>query len=207
MKSIKWLSLILVVAMLGTLVVSCAPATPEPTKVAPAVPTKAPVATNPVDAVEIKAPVTVTLWHTASAGRETAIKKIAADFSKANPLITVNVEYINGYTELYKKMMASIQAGAVPEMAVSYESMIADYAAVKVVIQLDDYVNSTKYGLTKEDLADMPADMLEICRFPVYGNKLYTFPFTKSLLVMYYNADLLKDAGFDKPPATWDDFV
>jgi ABC-type glycerol-3-phosphate transport system substrate-binding protein len=24
---------------------------------------------------------------------------------------------------------------------------------------------------------------------------------------MYYNADLLKAAGFDKPPATWDDFI
>jgi len=216
MNRTKILGLLAVFFLLASLVPACAPAptaTPVPTKPpAPAptatpAPTKPPAPANPVDAVEIKAPVTVTLWHTQSAGRETALKKIVADFMKANPNITVNLEYIDGYTNLYKKMMAAIQAGAVPEMAVSYESMIADYAAARVVIPLDDYINSTKYGLTKADLEDMPADMLAICRFPTLGNKMYTFPFTKSLLVLYYNADLLKDAGFDKPPATWDDFV
>ena len=214
MNKTKWLGLLLVVALLASLVAACGGATPTaaPTAApkattapqATAAPTKAP---NPVDAVEIKAPVAVTLWHTQSAGRETALKKIVADFTAANPNITVNLEYINGYTDLYKKMMASIQAGAMPDMAVSYESMIADYAQAKIVVALDDYVNSAKYGLSKDDLADMPADMLEICRFPAMGNKLYTFPFTKSLLVLYYNADLLKDAGIDKAPATWDDFV
>ena len=213
MKSTKWLGLLLVMAMLATVLAGCggaatptaAPAGADQPRTA--APTKPAAAANPVDAVEIKAPVTITFWHTQSAGRETAMKKIAADFTKANPNITVNLEYINGYTDLYKKMMASIQAGALPDLAVSYESMIADYATAKIVVPLDDYVNSTKYGLSKEDLADMPADMLEICRNPLLGNKLYTFPFTKSLLVMYYNADLLKAAGFDKPPATWDDFI
>jgi ABC-type glycerol-3-phosphate transport system substrate-binding protein len=209
MKSSKLLGLLLVAAMLTTALAGCGGATP--TAAPTAAPTKAPAPTaaptNPVDSVEIKAPITITFWHTQSAGRETAMKKIAADFTKANPNITVNLEYINGYTDLYKKMMASIQAGALPDLAVSYESMIADYATAKIVVPLDDYVNSTKYGLTKEDLADMPSDMLDICRNPLLGNKLYTFPFTKSLLVMYYNADLLKAAGFDKPPATWDDFI
>jgi ABC-type glycerol-3-phosphate transport system substrate-binding protein len=207
MKATKFLSLLLVAMLLATLITACGatPTAAPPPTAAPAKATAVPA--NPVDAVEIKAPVTITFWHTQSAGRETALKAIVADFTKANPTITVNLEYINGYTELYKKMMASIQAGAMPELAVSYESMIADYAQAKIVIALDDYINSAKYGLTKDDLADMPADMLEICKFPTMGNKLYTFPFTKSLLVMYYNADLLKAAGFDKPPATWDDFV
>ena len=157
MKKTKWLGLLLVVALLASLVAACGGATPTaaPTAAptghnrpagAPPAPTKAP---NPVDAVEIKAPVTITFWHTQSAGRETALKQIVADFTKANPNITVNLEYINGYTDLYKKMMASIQAGAMPDMAVSYESMIADYAQAKIVVALDDYVNSTKYGLTQ----------------------------------------------------------
>lgn len=207
MKTPKLLSLLLVAVMLATLITACGgtpTAAPQPTA-APPKPTTPPA--NPVDSVTISAPVTITFWHTQSAGRETALKGIVADFMKANPNITVNLEYINGYTELYKKMMASIQAKAMPDLAVSYESMIADYAQANIVVQLDDYINSTKYGLTKEDLADMPADMLEICKFPTMKNGIFTFPFTKSLLVMYYNADLLKAAGFEKPPATWDDFV
>src|SRR5439155_64774 len=40
---------------------------------------------------------------------------------------------------------------------------------------------------------------------PQYGNKLLSWPFTKSLAVMYVNNDVLKEIG--KPiPKTWDEF-
>jgi len=36
---------------------------------------------------------------------------------------------------------------------------------------------------------------------------MYSFPFCKSVLMMYVNKRVLRDAGIETPPATWDEFV
>jgi len=37
--------------------------------------------------------------------------------------------------------------------------------------------------------------------------KMWMMPFNKSNLVMYYNIDMLKEAGFNAPPKTWNEFA
>ena len=37
--------------------------------------------------------------------------------------------------------------------------------------------------------------------------KLMAIPFANSNLLLYYNEDALKEAGFDAPPATWDELA
>ncbi|MGC8978785.1 extracellular solute-binding protein, partial [Caldisericum sp.] len=37
--------------------------------------------------------------------------------------------------------------------------------------------------------------------------KMWMMPFNKSVEVMYYNIEMLKEAGFDHPPRTWDEFA
>jgi len=39
------------------------------------------------------------------------------------------------------------------------------------------------------------------------GGQLYGVPFEVETLELFYRKDLLAKAGFDKPPATWEDFV
>ena len=36
---------------------------------------------------------------------------------------------------------------------------------------------------------------------------MLSFPFTKSLLILYANDDMLAEAGFSEPPKTWDEFA
>jgi len=40
-----------------------------------------------------------------------------------------------------------------------------------------------------------------------YQGKLYGMPWYNSAKHLFYNAKLLKDAGFDKPPTTLDELV
>jgi multiple sugar transport system substrate-binding protein len=91
-------------------------------------------------------------------------------------------------------------------MAVGYESMVADYMDANAVVSLDDYVKSTKYGLTKAETDDFVPAFWEANKYPQFKNQMLSFPFTKSMLAMYYNADMLKAAGIAKVPETWDDF-
>jgi ABC-type glycerol-3-phosphate transport system substrate-binding protein len=84
--------------------------------------------------------------------------------------------------------------------------MVADYMKANAVVALDDYVNSAQYGLSKADQDDLFPFAVNRNRFPQFGNKLLSFPFTTSDLNLYYNADMLKQVGVNEPPATWDDF-
>jgi ABC-type glycerol-3-phosphate transport system substrate-binding protein len=161
----------------------------------------------PVDEVEIKRPVEVVFWHTQAGSNAEALNKIISDFEATNPLIRIKAEYVGDYTQLYQKIMAAIQAGSPPDMAVSYESMVAEYMKAGVVVPLDEYVGSKRYGLSKESFEDIFPGYIETNRFPQFGGKLLSFPFTKSNLMLYYNLDMIRAAGFKGPPRTWDEFI
>lgn len=163
---------------------------------------------NPVDKVTLGSePITLTFWHTQPAGpRQEKLQQIVNQFQAKYPTVKINLEFVDGYTNLYKKLLTGIAANSYPDIAVAYPSQIAEYQQAGVVVPFDDYITSEKYGLSKEELDDFIESYLAESRhYPEYGNKYLSFPFTKSLLVMYYNEDKLKEAG-QKVPTTWDEF-
>ena len=185
----------LVAIVLVPLVAACAGGAPSPA-----------ATPNAVDQLDLKGPVALTLWHTQTGTNATALQAMVDDFNKTNKnAITVTLQFQGSYTQLYQKNLAAIQAGTLPELAVAYESFVADYQKAGVVVNLDPYVSSTKYGLAKESLDDIFKAYLDTNRFPQFDNALLSFPFTKSLLIMYQNDDLLKELGMASPK-TWDEF-
>ncbi|MCD6519096.1 MAG: extracellular solute-binding protein, partial [Anaerolineae bacterium] len=152
--------------------------------------------------------VTITFWHPQApeSFRGKLLEEIIKEFEAKYPEITVESVYQGNYTDLYKKLLAAIAAGTPPDCAVSYPSMISEYLKADAVVELDQYINDPEIGLTAEDLADIFPGYLAECRFPQYGNKYYAFPFTKSAVGMWYNMDLIRAAGYDHPPRTWEEF-
>jgi len=152
--------------------------------------------------------VTITFWHPQAPDdfRGELLDGIIADFQEQYPEITVEATFQGGYTDLNKKIMASIAAGDYPDCAIAYPSMIADYLQADACLALDELMNDSEVGLTQADMTDLFAGYLAEGRFPQYGNKYYAFPFTKSAVGMWYNLDLLKEAGFDAPAKTWEEF-
>jgi len=142
--------------------------------------------------------VDVTFWHTQTGANATALDEMVKTFNdtvgKAKK-VTIKAEYQGNYTQLYQKVLAAIQAGSPPDMAVAYESQIADYMKAKAVVEFDAWVNA----LGKQNLDDIFPGYIETNKFPAYGNKMLSFPFTKSVAVMYYNEDALKAAGVRVP--------
>src|SRR3954464_1477263 len=165
---------------------------------------QAPAATTEAD-LDITAPVTITLWHALTSdpqkgALEAAVKKFNETNGKG---ITVQAVVQGNYTQLYQKTLGAIQAGALPELAHAYESFVADYMKAAVVVDLGPYKDSKTNGLTKESQDDIYKGYYDTNTFPQYGNRLLSWPFTKSLAVMYVNNDILKEIG--KPiPKTWD---
>ena len=159
-----------------------------------------------VDNVTISSPVTLTFWHSQTGPNAEALNKVIADFQAANPNITIDAQNQGTYSDIYKKSIAAINGGGLPDLSVAYESFVSEYQAANVVLPLEDYVNSSKYGLSAQDIQDFYPVYITDNQYPEYNNQMLSFPFTKSALVMYYNADKLKEAGLSVPKI-WDEFV
>ena len=165
----------------------------------------APAASTQAD-IDLTGPVALTLWHTQTGANAKALQDLVDKFNSTNDKkITVTLQYQGSYTQLYQKNLSAIQAGALPELAVAYESFVADYEKADVVLNLDPYVSSAKNGLTKAQQDDVYKSYFDTNRFPQFGNQLLSFPFTKSLLITYQNDDILKELG-KSAPKTWDEF-
>lgn len=161
-------------------------------------------AATAVDRVELRAPLALTLWHAAQ--NVAALEALASEFNRTNPQhITVTLEAQGSYTQLYERTLLAIQSGRPPDLAVAFESFVADYMKADAVVELDAYLSSRRYGLSKESRDDIFAAYLETNRFPQFGNKLLSFPAGKSLLVMYENGEVLRELGLTSP-RTWADF-
>jgi len=152
-------------------------------------------------------PNAVVLWDRQTTETADLLRELVTEFNTGRPGLQVTAQYSGGYTEIFQKVRASIQAGKLPAMAVAYQSMTSEYIEAGAVVPLDDFVSHPEFGLTAEDRDDFFPSVLETNRFAEYGGKLYSFPFCKSVLMMYFNKRVLAEAGIEEPPATWDAFL
>ncbi|MFO7898625.1 MAG: ABC transporter substrate-binding protein [Planctomycetota bacterium] len=145
-------------------------------------------------------------WHTQAQENAELLQKIVDDYNATGPPIPVKLVYSGGYSALFRKVRVAIPTGKLPDLVVAYESMVAEYIQSDAGVALDPYIHDPEIGLSKESFADIFPSILENNRYAAFGNKFYTFPFTKSLLMFYYNLDLIRKAGFEKRPETWKEF-
>ena len=114
-------------------------------------------------------------------------------------------EYAGRYEDIYKKMVTGIQSGQLPGLIVAYQNQALAYAAADAIVDLKPYVNSPKWGLSEEEKADFFAAFLKQDMSDQLGIRL-GFPPNRSMEVLYYNEDWLKELGYDGPPQNWGQF-
>ncbi len=182
----KYSVLVLALALAVWVAACAAPAAPQPTAA-------------PAKVVELQ------FWHGQSQSQQAALNGLVDKFNASHPNVKVTATFQGTYTDLYKKVTAAIAAGSPPDLAIAYQNDVANYIKSDAVISLDDMMKDPKIGFTADDLKDVFPAFID--RYPQYGNKVYSIAFMRSMEVMYYNVDMLKAAGFDKPPESWDDFL
>ncbi len=199
---------------------TAAPATKPPEATKPPAPTTAataPAATKPPAPTATLRPPAVTaapgairinVWHHFSAPEQVEMmQRFADEFNAKNPQYYVVVTMQGTTGDIGRKVNAAITAGALPEIATGNPGDVFDWNTSGAVVALDDYIKDAKDGLTADQLTDMTMKVPngELFFDQVGGKTLGVSP-GRSMSVLYYNADMLKAAGFNDPPATWDDF-
>ncbi len=144
-------------------------------------------------------------WHSQSDQKAKVLREIIAKYNASNPPLKVQEEFVGDYDPAYRKTLIALRAKQPPDLAQAYESMVAEYMKFQAVADLDPYLEAE--AKTSDILKDIYPQFIEGNRYPAFGNQLLSLPFTKSILMLYYNLDMLKEIGRDRPPVTWEDFL
>lgn len=155
---------------------------------------------------ELEDDVTISFWHVYQGADQEAIDALIAEFEDQYPNIDVEVQFTGGFAEQNQKIVSGLQAGDPPNVAIAYPSNVLDYQTSKAVLNLSPYITNGDVGLTDEELEDIFPIQRIINRYEVADGEFLSFPFTANVMVLYYNADMLKEVGIEAPPATWDEF-
>jgi multiple sugar transport system substrate-binding protein len=121
--------------------------------------------------------------------------ELVSDFEKASG-IKVNQTIVQ-YNERLDKINTAIQGGGGFDVVQMDTIWTAQFAAAGWVEDLTDRI-------TDAIKKDVPQSSLSAV---TYQGKLYGMPLFNSSKHLFYNEKLLKDAGFNAPPTTLDEFV
>ena len=150
---------------------------------------------------------TVVFWHQHTKAREQALNEIVDEFNQTNEWgITVQAEYQGGYTDIFNKMLTVLNTADVPDLVVAYQNQAATYQVAEALVDMNSLVKSYKWGLSQLEQRDFFKSFFNQDIFPNFKNARLGFPPNRSEEVLYYNADWLKELGYDAPPATPEQF-
>lgn len=141
-------------------------------------------------------PVTVTFssW----VGSDPTMKKMAADFHKLHPNITIQFQNVSA-DNASQKLTTQIAGGNPPDVAYIDASNTSDFASRGALVDLSNYISRS--SIVKPD------DYVDAFKtFVTYDNKMWGLPIDGESTGLFYRTDLFKAAGISGPPKTWDEF-
>ena len=168
-------------------------------------PTEAPVVDPWAEVVPAKE---IVWWHQHTGeAREAAIAKIISDFNATNEYgITVTAEYAGSYGDIFNKMLPILNTPDVPDVVVGYQNQVATYQLADSMFDMNELINHPVYGMTQEEQDDFFPGFFAQDVLSLFDNQRLGLAPNRSMEVMYYNMDWLKELGFEAPPTTPEEF-
>lgn len=143
-------------------------------------------------------PVTIQVFYPVAVDAPIAqiLNGYVEEFQAANPNITVEPVFSGGYGDVKTAIQTTIEGGGKPPaLAVMLATDIYDLVNAGYIAPLDDFIAASDPTYIADFL---PAYMAN----STYAGQTWSIPFQRSAVVLYYNADLFKEAGLE-PPTDW----
>lgn len=146
--------------------------------------------------------VQIVFWHAMGGPLGRVMNDLIDRYNRSQESYFIKAIGMGSYDTLAKKILASLVAKEAPDIAQNYETLTKKFIKHNKIVCLDDFLASESEDI-KSDIIPI---MLENNTF---NGKLYSFPFNKSVPVLYYNKDLFRKVGLDpdKPPSTLDELA
>jgi multiple sugar transport system substrate-binding protein len=129
-----------------------------------------------------------------SAETEPFFRQAVTAFEAENPDVRISLEVVNWDT-LFQKLTTDIAGGAAPDVSIIGTRWLTDFVSQGIAEPLDDYMTDEVRGRFIDVFLD-PS---------VIDGQVYGLPWTASARAMFYNQDLLEQAGVTEAPQTWEE--
>lgn len=148
---------------------------------------------------------TIQFWHGLGGPLGDALTEMVKEYNKTHPEYQVVLNQVSSYEALSQKLMASIQANKQPDIAQVYESWTSKFITADVIVPIEDLIKEDK-DFNDKKLEDFYPVFVQSNTF---NGKLWSFPFNKSVRMLFYNKDAFVRANLDPntPPADWNAFL
>lgn len=120
------------------------------------------------------------------------------EFEELHPNIKIDLEAV-AYDQLHDKEIASFNSGG----SGGYDIVDVDEIWTAEFVE-GAFIKDVSEYLTDEMKDGILESGLNITK---YNDKYYGLPMFNDVLFFYYNEDLLAQAGYNAPPATWEEFI
>ena len=134
----------------------------------------------------------VTVWHMYAEDEEVTkphqrLLQWAENYNATN---TDNIEVVVSGAKTADVIMTTIASGSTPDIFQNYWNNAPTWANNGALYDLTEFVNGGDAEWNKDDFIDAAWD---VC---TYEDKVYSIPFTYSSTFLFYNKDMLAEAGY-----------
>jgi multiple sugar transport system substrate-binding protein len=140
---------------------------------------------------------TLELW---AAGREgEVVAELIPEFEALHPGVDVRVQQIP-WRGAHEKLLTAVVGGSTPDVAPLGNTWIPEFAMIGALDALDGAVSRSAH-VKQEDYFSGAWDT------NLYEGSVYGVPWYVDTRLIFYRKDLLAQAGFAAPPATWAEWL
>ena len=144
-------------------------------------------------------PVTLDFWAawTPNSDEETKTKAQIKKFEESHPNIKINVQLIT-FDVMHDKLIAAISAGNAPDLSWGLSEWFGEFTKMDALQDLTASFNAwgDKDKVYPNVMASLTVD-----------GKVRALPQYLGIRALLYHENMLKKAGYDAPPKSWDDLL
>ncbi len=139
----------------------------------------------------------IVYWQYFYETKKNLMDELIADFEAANPDIKVTQQTFP-YADYNTKVAASVPSGKGPNVINLYYGWLPTYVKAGYL-----------QPLTGSDFAPakVESEFFPLVKAAKFDGSYYALPTAVRSLALFYNKDLLAEAGYSEPPKTWDEAI
>ncbi|MBF0705484.1 sugar ABC transporter substrate-binding protein [Alkalihalobacillus hwajinpoensis] len=137
----------------------------------------------------------ITVWAMGEEGKK--LSDLSDKFEEENPDIKVKVQAIP-WENAHDKLLTAVASQKGPDIVQLGTTWVPEFADAGALLDLSPYLEDYP-EFKPENYFEGAADSM------TFDDQVIGVPWYVETRVLYYRTDLLKEAGFEEPPATWDE--
>jgi multiple sugar transport system substrate-binding protein len=127
------------------------------------------------------------------------LAQMLPEFERRNPGVTVSIQQLP-WTAAHEKLLTAFAGDALPDVCNLGNTWVPEFTALNALEPLDPYIASSA--------AVQPLDYFPgIWETNRMQGTMRGIPWYVDTRLLYYRRDLLAQAGYDHPPATWSEWA